>query len=285
MDNFKYIFDPRTKIYLDIIDKIIGEVKSISYDYLYIEEYSAQLEKDITEGHRIYWTEIISNAHNASLMSMYRHRLWVSGIVDSYNNKNYLTFSANLRGLLESVSDSHYSLGRIPRFLEKFSTQFENAIKKLGEYHPSSTKDFIFIACSDLEEDLLHFAYARKLSKNNTEPNYHNAQANTNYINTLGNPKFLDLYADLCQITHPAMPSVMDYFDISERPTGYTNTINFLSNKNPDLIKKLIDTYQNELNTLLNIGFNYPIQILKGINKLNFDPLYIKIIDEITYEN
>lgn len=284
MDNFKNVFDKKTKIYLDIIDKIIDEVKCIEYDYLYIEEYTKLLEKDISEGHRIYWTEIISNAHNASLMSMYRHHLWVSGIVESYNNKNYLTFSANFRGLLESVSDSHYSLRRIPGFLTKFSAQIENAIKKIGDYHPSSTADFKFIMSSDLEEDLLHFAYARKLSKKNTDPKYHNAQTNTNYINTLDNPKFLELYAELCQITHPAMPSVMDYFDITERPTGYTNKVNFLINKNPSLIKNLIDTYQNELNTLLNIGFNYPIQILKEINKLNFEPLYIKTINEITFE-
>jgi hypothetical protein len=283
MKNFEQIFDLKTEIYIDIIEKVIAEVGSVNYDYLYIEEYSAQLRKDPSEGSKIYWTEIINNAHAASLMSMYRHKLWISGIVEAYNNNNYLIFSASIRGLLESVSDSNYSLRRVPHFLEQFSGEIEKAIKKLNEFHSASMEDFKFTICSDLEEDLLHFIYARRLSRKNSDPNYHNAQTNTNYINTLDNTKFLDLYSDLCQITHPAMPSVMDYFDVTESTIGYNNKIDFVVDKNLDLIKKLISRYKKELNTMLCIGFGCPIAILKEVNKLNYKPLYIKTIDDIAY--
>lgn len=281
MKNFQNVFNSELEIYLDLFDKIICEIKSINYDYVYIEEYSIQLENDVSEGHKIYWTEIINNAHSASLMSMYRHKHWITGIIDSFNNENYLTFCANLRGLLESVSDSNYSLNKVPEFIKQYSHDIEKAIKKQDEFHSNSTEDFQFITCSKLEEILLHFTFARKLRKNEVEPKYHNAETNTKYINTLGDNIFLNLYSDLCQITHPAMPSVMDYFNVTDKINGYNNRMDFLSNKNQELIKILIDKYKEQLNSLLIIGFNYPLAILKEINKLNIEQFNINILDDI----
>lgn len=281
MDNFQQIFDSKSQIYLDIVNEILCEVNNIEYNYTYLEHYTDLMRNNIFQGYKIYWTEIINNAHAASLLSMQRHKHWISGIIESFKNNNYLSFSANLRGLLESVADSNYSLLKIPTFLSKFSVEIEKAIKELDK---DSDEDFKIYLCSDLEEALLHFAYARKLSKNESAPKYHKAETNTDYINTLTNTNFLKLYSELCQITHPAMPSVMDYFDVVESPKGYTNRINFINDKDNELITRIIKKYQNELNELLSIGFDYPIAILKEINKLNFEPLYIKTIDKILYQ-
>lgn len=163
MENFQKIFKKDSIIYLEVINEIINEIDSVELEYLYEQAYKIELENDISEGQSIYLTEIIGNTYLASLMSMFRHKQWILGVIESYNNQNYLTFSANLRGLLESVSDSNFSLKRIPSFLNEFSSKIEKAIKKIEEYHPESEKDFVFLSCGQLEEDLLHFFMQKKL--------------------------------------------------------------------------------------------------------------------------
>lgn len=80
------------------------------------------------------------------------------------------------------------------------------------------------------------------------------------------------------------MPSVMDFFEITENETGYKNKMNFKEDKSTVLINNLINKYQFEIDSILAIGFYYPIAILRELNKMNIEKFNVPTVNNLEYK-
>jgi hypothetical protein len=64
---------------------------------------------------QIYWQEMFLRAHWTAMLNLLRHGRWQAGCVAAYDvPSNFLSFTANLQGLVEAALDAQYSLGAVP---------------------------------------------------------------------------------------------------------------------------------------------------------------------------
>lgn len=64
----------------------------------------------IEESMKIYWNECLLRSHFACITSILRYYNWLKGVEFGLDSENFIVFIAYLRGIFESVVDSHYSL-------------------------------------------------------------------------------------------------------------------------------------------------------------------------------
>ena len=67
----------------------------------------------------------------------------------------------------------------------------------------------------ELEDTLIHFTHARKLSKGEDAPSTHRARQPWEYIKRIeemNNNGVKELYSELCELVHPAADSVLMWF-------------------------------------------------------------------------
>src|ERR1700722_9317220 len=87
----------------------------------------------ISDGPRmqqIYWQEMLLRAHWAAMLNLLRHARWQAGCVAAYQPPgNFLSFAANLRGLIEAALDAQYSLGAFPMTLADNYTNVQKALQ------------------------------------------------------------------------------------------------------------------------------------------------------------
>lgn len=171
--------------------------------------YQIQPEKEfranesIFKQNKIYWTEILFRCHIAVLVSIFRSTRWIDAITESISAKNYYSFASNLRGLIESIADSFYTLRNIPLTIAKDFSAIHNAIK---------TDSIVLITHDELEKVLIHFTHAAKKpygEKKSKEREHFYAKQTQEYLKSIknGNDRILDLYSFLCQISHPSFYS------------------------------------------------------------------------------
>jgi hypothetical protein len=155
---------------------------------------------------QVYWREMFQYVHWAATLNLLRHKRWQTGCTDAYKSPgNFFSFSANLRGMLESALDASYSLGRIPMSLAEFHSDLQRVFR--GERNETV---IISKISKEIEDLLIHFVYAKKLDKQEqrTAPASHRALEPKDYRNAIGLPEqdrsaFQQLYDDLCGYCHP----------------------------------------------------------------------------------
>jgi len=166
---------------------------------------------------QVYWQEMFLRAHWAATLNLLRHERWQDGCVSAYQEPaNFFSFAANLRGLVEAALDAQYSLGAVPMTLAENYNSIQAALQ--GTLNRA-------VICSDVEDRLIHFVYARKLDKQeqDTAPASHRALEPRDYRNGLGLPdmereRFRQLYDDLCGVCHPTAVGLGSLWDTL--PTG-----------------------------------------------------------------
>ncbi|CDF83111.1 hypothetical protein PKB_1753 [Pseudomonas knackmussii B13] len=209
-----------------------------------------------SEIQKTYWKEIIYRAHWAATSSLIRTKKWLDACNSAIEGENYIAFCSSMRGLLESTTDAYSALGSVPLTLAEVSAHIAKALQ--GNELKS------VVISEELEDALIHFIFARKLSKNEKAPKSHNAKTASSMIDELdsANLPFKNFYSDLCQIVHPAAQSI-DWL-INEQDGVYT----IAEPKDIDLIKSISGKYQSCIEQLILYPTNISIFIYQVINEL-----------------
>ncbi|CAM2892871.1 hypothetical protein [Acinetobacter celticus] len=247
--------------FYSIFLEIENSVSQISYKYISVDEF-----KKLTpiEWHYKYWYENIQKFHICGLTSILRLKKWYEAVESAYKSQNYYGFCAALRGGIEACADSFYSLnGCVVTIAENFSL-----IKLALEKVPLDIDKFSI--SQELEDSLIHYSYARKLTNSEKVKcdNSHNAEQVRTYLNSLKNEKIIELYAELCQVTHPSAYSLTPFFiNISENEQCYHSL---------DIDKKLMDkillNYVNPIINTIEVTLGPALCSLKIVNLL-FDSI------------
>lgn len=254
------------KGYLTLGEDIVSEeyLRGIAYKFYNNNKYSK-----ISNGfelNRIYWNEILTRIHWASITTIQRNISWGKGILQSYSDNNFLPFAGNLRSFIESNGDSMTSLSPIPLTIARDFKQISNCV--LGRKINPVTNP-------QLEEMLIHFHYARKLTKSekalDSTPKSHEAEFVTKYLEILdSNSKdgpVNKMYSELCQFTHPAAHSVLLNME-GFKDDDYT-VLSYKGNTAQTIMDEFIDKYQDPIITVCSYGFNNAFVLLKLLNLFN----------------
>lgn len=266
-----YIFN---SFYDDIRNKMVHK----KYYYMNALNHLNMIfeSNDFKRYNKVYWEEILLRSHYSSTVSILRHEKWLKGVILSIEKNNYILFCSSLRGFLESVTDSYYSLLNVPFDLSNNFYNINLAIK--GELEQ------LFIS-QELEETLIHFQFAKKVRKSDKNPDYLKALTTTEYINIFSpneDKKIKDLYKLLCEVVHPASESV-NLFNRTikvDDDLEYTTT-DLMSDEGK--INEVISNFSNEISQLLKLSINTPFICLKILGLFSFEPVKSKYIDRCTF--
>jgi hypothetical protein len=189
------LFGKAGPVFEKICVPILREFRTASYRLIAPDQFGKLPQKDMLRG---YWTEILSRSHWAAISNLLRHQLWVDGCRSQFAKApNYLGFCAALRGLVEAAADAVYSLRAVPLTLAKCNGPIRAALQ--GTL-PNG------LICSELENALIHFQFARKTAKREGPPDTHQAKKTTEYLRGADsqNDDLKSLYGELCEVVHPA---------------------------------------------------------------------------------
>ncbi|ENU79711.1 hypothetical protein F975_02340 [Acinetobacter sp. ANC 3789] len=195
MDNEKSIM--LSDLY-SIIIEIESNLARVCYKFTPIDEFE---KIDVIDKMQlIYWSEIIQRLHLSGVTTILRLKKWYEAIDCAYKSKNYYGFCASLRGLLEACADSFYSIGKV---LIPISENFSH-IKLALEGNVEKV-----LISHELENELIHYIYGRKLSENERGEfqDSHKAKQVREYLNSLQSESLNNLYSELCQVSHPSLMS------------------------------------------------------------------------------
>ncbi|MEJ5377873.1 MAG: hypothetical protein WHX93_14960 [bacterium] len=179
MLDFKSAIDPDATRFIEMIDQLGVASWSTRYSFFPKDKYEALIKADLGRAMEIYWNEILARAHLASATAILRSRQWIEAMRVAAMTPNLLSFAASFRGLLESAADS--------------STALRSVALTLARDHPhvllalaGKARSQIILA-PELEETLIHYAYARHLTKAELKaaPQSHKALKVRDYIDIL----------------------------------------------------------------------------------------------------
>lgn len=205
-----------------------------------------------------YVLGLLERSHLACVVTLARNHRWLRGAINSSDSKNLLAFAACLRGFLEAAADSHDVLQYVPMALIEGRDYLYKAL-----HQPTLVQEEISFAA--LEDRLIHFAFAQKQSKGVVEPATPKPKATGEYIREIqhfGVQGAVELYAELCDLTHPAAPSVDCFLDA----TTCSYTLNFL--RDQERIDSLLERHDEPLIKLLMYSFNMALTGLAFLARL-----------------
>ncbi len=180
-------------------------LRGFQYSYMSPSDYQSLLQADLPAAMRVYWLEIIYRGHYAALTSLLRTVGWLESTIAAPSANRLLGFAASFRGLLEALADTHDAIGMTVVNLADSHALIHHAL--------SGMLDAVAVH-QDLEDALIHFTHARRLTKLDSAPPAHRAKPTTEYLKALeeaGGARVLDCYRALCEVTHPAAPSTFLY--------------------------------------------------------------------------
>lgn len=245
-------------------DEIVTKMTHKKYYFHSIDAYINSIfnSNKTMKANKIYWDEILLRAHFAAVTSIMRNEKWLKGLKISIETSNYILFTASLRGFIESVTDSYYSLLNTPFDIASNFKNIELAInEKLDR----------LLMSESLEETLIHFQYASK--SDNSGISYNKPLYTTKYIEFFdkhGDINTKALYSKLCEVVHPAKDSTSCFVEKvrESEEFEYTTTNIYMDSKNIELI---MDDYKNVIIQLLKMSVSAPIVTLRVLNLFRYD--------------
>lgn len=203
---------------------------------------------------RVYWSEILYRAHWAAASAIIRHDSWYRACLDlASGSGNFLGFSAALRGLVEASADACKSLKSIPRGLAVAMPHIRNALA--GELNGT------FTTAKEMEDELIHFLYARKVEKLEYTPESHRAWRMRDYLENVDQDgTIFTLYSELCQIAHPAA------YSIHWAATSDLNNVRLSTTRDAELISDICSRHAHAVEVTLMQGINPSLLILTVLN-------------------
>lgn len=249
-------------IYKVLHSDLVSKMSHKKYYYNSTETYlSLLLSSNIKSANKIYWDEILLRAHFASVTSIMRNEKWLTGVELAIETSNYILFASSLRGYLESVTDSYYSLNT-PLDL---ACNFKNVkLAVNGELNR------IFVS-KELEEKLIHFQHASR-SDNSSLP-YNKPLYASKYIELFdqhADKNTKELYIKLCEVVHPAQESVSCFVSMVRKSEEYEYAITD-TGLDDQYINNILHDYSTELLVLLKMSINAPVVCLNILNLFNYE--------------
>lgn len=216
---------------------------------------------DVKVANKIYWDEILLRTHFASITSIMRNSKWLDGILYSIESSNYTLFAASLRGFLESVTDSYFTLSQ-PLDLASNFKNIKLAIE--GNLNRIFQSD-------QLEEKLIHFQFASK--SNDSGFTFNDSLSASKYIKLFDQESDIttkELYNYICSIVHPAEESIVSFYrNVRESEAfEYSTTDTYLDDQ---YIDNILNEYEKVIINLLKLSINPPVLCLKILNHFDYE--------------
>lgn len=260
--------------YSPILETICLQVTSAEYSFMQHDDfYDLWMTTDTTNAMKIYWSEILFRCHWAAATNALRHKRWLDGCILAYltSNPNFLVFASALRGLVEAAGDSYYSLRQVPLMLAKNSRVISSALNGFRQQA---------VISRELENALIHFQFARKLKKDekDTFPITHQAAPLAEYVSTLdedNSKQCQNLYAELCQLVHPASQSLMWF------AKGNNNGVSLRTGDDRAWIKDLCSRNKSAIEHVQIKSLNTSMMILKVLNRFSLEQLHTPCVDSL----
>ncbi|MFZ2209827.1 MAG: hypothetical protein WAV22_14265 [Porticoccaceae bacterium] len=270
MSNVSDIFGSSGEIYRSLIDRIAKVVIGSRYEFTDLAYFD---RLPIREQASTYWTEILFRSHWAASSNLLRHRSWLNACLSAFElAPNFVAFCAVLRGLTEGAADAAYSLGPVPLTLAENYRSIACAL--------SGRSDSIVISTT-LENTLIHFQFARKLAKHENAPEQHEAEPPWKYIARVEPPEGSivgALYAQLCQVVHPASDSLNWATYQTYQETG---RVVISSGNDREQILTLCKAHRDAIEHLQMQSINTSILLLQVLNRFDLKRVRTKVVDEI----
>lgn len=208
---------------------------------------------------KIYWSEMLFRVYWAAALNLRKHSRWQAGCVTAFQPAaNFLSFVANLRGLLESSLDAFYSLTPVPHTLANNRDEIEGALNgTVSGPHP----------CAELEDRLIHYVYARKLTKQDkvVTPTSHEALEPRDYRKAIASlearESLTKLYDELCSYFHPTAFSVAWLWQIME-----DGLVHLTDGDDDGMIRSICERHATPIELALTMSVNLSLLCLKSLN-------------------
>ena len=157
----------------------------------------------------MYWSETIQRVHVCAATTIKRLTKWYHDVNAAYDAENYFGFCASLRGLVESCADSFYTIGKITDPLCENFAPIEQALNGRAK---------TVLLSAEIEDELIHYVFARKrtASERAVTPESHEAKQVRDYLSSIGKQSIVDLYFELCQVSHASALSLVPFLLATE---------------------------------------------------------------------
>lgn len=261
------LFGPDAARFIGMIDALALTSYKTRYTFTSADEFERILRNEPSKGMQIYWGEILARAHLTAVTAILRSSHWITAVVAAAENKHLLAFAAALRGLIESAADASSALGSIPRTLARDHMQIARALS--GEFGQT-----LFMV-RQIEDELIHFAYARHLTKAElaSAPASHRARKVRDYIEILEKGhvnEVVECYCTLCDLAHPGASSVWMWL----RPMNELE-VDLAPNQDESVISHFLVEYQKKFLELLMFAFNPAIVTLSVLNYFPIESFHV----------
>jgi|GEM_PF-2004742 hypothetical protein len=260
------LFGAPASLYGPIIAGIVPRMANVPYRFWDNNSVAAAIadgSAGVADINAIVAAELLLGAHLAAVTSIVRASRWIEATWREHEAENILGWAACCRSLLESTGDTIDALGSMGADIAENTNLLMRAL---------SGYDEALLDLGSLEDKLIHFSHARKINKAEKDqvPSSHVARHTTDYINLLKSAGLSGpaaLYAELCEIGHPARSSISWMY---EQIDG-----GFRINPNHDAphIASIVERYRNDIFLLPSLAFNPGLLILRVLVKFGMFPL------------
>lgn len=269
------IFGDSGAEYLKMLDRILTVLRPAELHFYSLKEHTELGKKDPEQALKVYWEELLFRLYVVGVVSIRRNHQWLDATL---NAPNIYGFYSSLRGLLESLTDSYYSLEGAPKLLASLGF-------KLHQLFNGFQRDRTAFFSEELENKAIHFLFGRRVKKGEADqmPDDHKAKGATNYIKSMDRKHEFgleSLYADLCEVTHPSLYSLADYVTWDENTSVYST---HLTTKHS--YRRIIKEHRKALDHLMYFAFNPPLVLLRVLNELPMKTAHTPGIRSISLEN
>lgn len=257
------LFGPAAALYGPVVAGIVPRTVSVEYRFWDNDSLFAAHGRGTASDadlNAIAVLEVLLSAHLAASTSIIRSARWFEATWREHEAGNLLGWAACCRSLLEAIGDTIDGLlgmgvtiaETMPTLMHGL-TGFDEGLLNLGE----------------LENKLIHFSHARKLGRDErgSVPDTHAARQTAHYIALLesaGGPA--RLYADLCQIGHPARGSLSWMYAKVE------GGFRIDPDRDAETIEALVGQHRDELRALPSLALNPGLLVLRALVRFGLFP-------------
>lgn len=244
----------------------------VAYKFTPEEDFSKI--RSVEELQLVYWSEIIQRLHVCGATTVLRLKKWYEAIDSAYKSKNYYSFCASLRGLLEACSDSFYSIGKIIIPISENFSHIKVAID--GEAKK-------VVLATEIENELIHYIYGRKLSSSERESfeDSHKAKQVRQYLDSIQSEHLNSLYSELCQVSHPSLMSFIPFM-METSDHGLVLHNEFIDD---ELNKNILERHRSTIHETTVYALGPALCSLKLVNLLSGSLLDALNTDDRAFEN
>ncbi len=240
----------------DAYQSLIASLTEASAGITYFAHFLTPNPDAIEAGHELdamkafrhtYLLGILERCHLACMTSLARSDRWLQSACTGAASHNVLGFAASLRGLLESTADAHDVMSVLPDALHKLFPYLYLVFEESDEVAR------VQIGLEDLENRLIHYAFAGRPPRGVQPLPQHKNKSNADYIRAFeafGVAGAADLYAELCELTHPASPSVFCFVDEG------THAMQLNFSRDEALIADILTRYEATIENLTTLSLN-----------------------------